>query len=410
MLAGTSQTTSRFVNVTPLSTSVSKRKGRAYPQALTPKPSDLRPHCLARDRLQVWRPQVARAAKDRDGQKVGDIAQHDLDRILEAIVSSYATGTRESYGAGLLAFHVFCDARGVAEEQRAPASRILILTFIANCTGVYSGATVRNYVAGIHAWHTLHGAPWTMEEDELKALLKGADKRAPPGSKRPKRHPVLVTFLMAAKGKLNLSEPLDAAVWACVTTTFFAAARLGEFTLPNLTAFQAERHVKPSDVRRDEDRHGHKVTVIHLPSTKVAPLEGEDVYWAAQTGTVDPEEALENHMQVNKPDANGHLFAWRHRQGTRVLTKKDPLRRMDEVAASLGEIPMKGHGLRIGATLEYLLRGVPFDVVKSIGRWSGDSFKLYLRKHTVIMAPYLQDSPVLDEITRYTMPPQPPRR
>ena len=141
-----------------------------------------------------------------------------------------------------------------------------------------------------------------------------------------------------------------------------------------------------------------------------AKLTGEDVYWAAQTGTVDPEEALENHMQVNKPDANGHLFAWRHRQGTRVLTKKDPLRRMDEVAASLGEIPMKGHGLRIGATLEYLLRGVPFDVVKSIGRWSGDSFKLYLRKHAVIMAPYLQDSPVLDEITRYTMPPQPPRR
>ena len=66
--------------------------------------------------------------------------------------------------------------------------------------------------------------------------------------------------------------------------------------------------------------------------------------------------------------------------------------------------------MRIGATLEYLLRGVPFDVVKSIGRWSGDSFKLYLRKHAVILAPYLQNAPVFDDITRYTMPPQPTRR
>ena len=406
-----SQTTARrFDSTTPLASSVSTRKGRAYPPALTPRPSDLRPHCLARDRLQVWRPLASRAATDSRGLQVGNITQCDLDRIIEAIVSSYAQGTRESYGAGLLVFHVFCDARGVAEEQRAPASQVLLLAFIANCVGIYAGPTVRNYVAGVHAWHTLHGAAWAMGEDELKALLKGADRRAPPGSKRPKRHPVLVAFLAAAKGKLHLDEPLDAAVWACITTVFFAAARLGEFTLSNLTAFQAALHVKPRDIRRDEDRHGYKVTVIHLPSTKVAPLEGEDVYWAAQPGPVDPEEALANHLRVNKPDADGHLFAWRHRQGARVLTKKEFLKRMEDVAAALGEPPMKGHGLRIGATLEYLLRGVPFDVVKSIGRWSGDSFKLYLRKHAVILAPYLQNAPVFDDITRYTMPPQPTRR
>ncbi|EPT00404.1 hypothetical protein FOMPIDRAFT_1122752 [Fomitopsis schrenkii] len=222
--------------------------------------------------------------------------------------------------------------------------------------------------------------------------------------------PVLVMFLAAARHNIDLEQPLDAAVWACITTVFFAAARLGEFMLPSLTTFQANQHVKPSDVRRDEDRHGYKVTVIHLPSTKVATLEGEDVYWAAQTGPVDPEEALVNHMRVNTPDAGGHLFAWRHPQGVRVLTKKDFLRRMEEIASSLGEPPMRGHGLRIGATLEYLLRGVPFDVAKLIGRWSGDSFRLYLQKHAVIMAPYLQDSPVLDEVTRYSMPPQPPQR
>ncbi|TFY67378.1 hypothetical protein EVJ58_g1656 [Rhodofomes roseus] len=268
-----------------------------------------------------------------------------------------------------------------------------------------SGSTVRNYIAGVHAWHTLHGLQWNINEDELKTLLRGADRRAPLASKRPKRLPVLITFLAAAKAQLNLNEPLDAAAWACITTVFFAAARLGEFTVPSLTAFREQQHVKPSDVRRDEDRHGHKVTVIHLPVTKVAPREGEDVYWAAQPNTVDPAEALANHLRVNRPAKNGHLFAWRHPNGPRPLTKRDFLACMNKVAERLGEPPMQGHGLRVGATLEYLLRGVPFDVVKAIGRWSGESFKLYLRKHAVIMAPYLQSSPVLDEITRYTMPP-----
>ncbi|KIJ35959.1 hypothetical protein M422DRAFT_180003 [Sphaerobolus stellatus SS14] len=37
-----------------------------------------------------------------------------------------------------------------------------------------------------------------------------------------------------------------------------------------------------------------------------------------------------------------------------------------------------GHGLHIGAVLEYLLRGLSLEQVKHMGRWSGDSFSLYL--------------------------------
>ena len=66
---------------------------------------------------------------------------------------------------------------------------------------------------------------------------------------------------------------------------------------------------------------------------------------------------------------------------------------------------LKGHGIRIGATLEYLLRGVPFDIVKSIGRWSSDSFLLYLCQHAVVIAPYILGTPVMEAFTRYTMPP-----
>jgi len=53
-----------------------------------------------------------------------------------------------------------------------------------------------------------------------------------------------------------------------------------------------------------------------------------------------------------------------------------------------------------------LLRGVPFDVVKAIGRWASDAFRLYLRKHAQILAPYMQAVPSLHEhFIRYSMPP-----
>jgi len=67
---------------------------------------------------------------------------------------------------------------------------------------------------------------------------------------------------------------------------------------------------------------------------------------------------------------------------------------------------LKGHSLRIGGTLFYLLKGVPFDVVKMMGRWSSELFTLYLRHHTLILAPFLQNQPdILDNVRQYILPP-----
>jgi hypothetical protein len=213
----------------------------------------------------------------------------------------------------------------------------------------------------------------------------------------------MVAIIIAIAARLDLFNPLDAAVYSCLTTTFFTAARLGEFTLPSLKAFNPTLHVKRSDILFRQDRHGLKVTVFHLPRTK-SSIDGEDVYWSSQVGIIDPEAALANHFTVNNPPHDGPLFSWRHPQGLRPLTRSEFLKRINLAAHELGIDSLKGHGIRIGATLEYLLRGVPFDVVKSIGRWSSDAFLLYLRQHAVIIAPYIQGTPFMEAFTRYTMP------
>ena len=88
------------------------------------------------------------------------------------------------------------------------------------------------------------------------------------------------------------------------------------------------------------------------------------------------------------------------------MTRSIFLTRVGKIASECGLPKLPGHGICIGSTLEYLLRGVPFDVVKAKGRWQSEAFKGYLRKHAQIMAPYMQAEPkTYETFVRYAMPP-----
>ncbi|KAG2339695.1 hypothetical protein BDR05DRAFT_977663 [Suillus weaverae] len=246
-------------NLLPSSTSV--------PSPMLVHPSALQlPHCLVRDRLRLWVPPVSRLHLDHTGSEVA-ISESDLVHILT-----------ETYGSGLLVFHVF--------SQCCPASSILILAFIALCAGMYSGKMLENYLY----------SPWLAHHDQVSSALEGGKHLAPPTSTRPKRAAFTVELLSNLHAAFDLTTPLHAAVYACLTTSFFTLMHMGEFTVPSLQRFDPAIHVKT-------DRNGFEVTVFHLPRTKVA-LAGEDVYWAAQSGVIDPQATLTNHLTINKPLTN----------------------------------------------------------------------------------------------------------
>jgi hypothetical protein len=318
--------------------------------------------------------------------------------------ASWAKGTRSLYGSGLLAYHVFCDSRAIAEAQRCPASSALILLFVANAAGSYSGKTIANYVFAIRAWHVLHGQPWQANPLELKAALDGAMALTPTSSQRPKRQPLTILFLTTAAAHLDLAAPFDVAFFACLTVAFYSISRLGELTVPSLRAFDPDRHPKRTNLSTRSDRNGILMQVLRLPVTKTA-RQGEDIYWSAQPGPSDPEAAMARHLQLNNPSPSQHVFTWSHPRGPRPLTRTAFLNRLKELVSAQDSQAVHGHSIRIGGTLELLLRGVPFDVVKTIGRWSSEAFVVYLRQHAVVMAPYMQGSPILQPFLRYAMPP-----
>ncbi|KAF8802119.1 hypothetical protein BYT27DRAFT_7261237 [Phlegmacium glaucopus] len=157
-----------------------------YPAHLILRPIDSQPHCLARDRLYKWKLFCSREAVDAVGMPV-NLSDQDLDRIQAVLGCAWSESTREVYGSGLLAFHVFCNSKDLPEAQRTPTSPVLVASFLASLAGAYSNKTLQNYVHGIRAWHILYGIPWSINEDKLSTMLKAVEKLAPPDSKRKKR-------------------------------------------------------------------------------------------------------------------------------------------------------------------------------------------------------------------------------
>lgn len=140
------------------------------------------------------------------------------------ISSSYAPGTRETYGSGLLIFHVFCDQRRIPKPDRCPTSPTLMLAYIACCAGSYSDSTLTTYACAVCIWQIIHGQTWAMNDAELKAALTGAVRLAPPASKQAKRHPWTVALLSAIFGALDSANSLHVAVTSAAAVIFFSAA------------------------------------------------------------------------------------------------------------------------------------------------------------------------------------------
>lgn len=315
--------------------------------------------------------------------------------------------TRATYGSGLLAFHVFCDRKEIPEDLRAPVDNLILKSFVATLAGIYSATAITNYTSAIRAWHIVHGIEWKIGDPEMAAIIKGAKQMAPRSSTKEKREPMSKSFIEKLRPHFSDTIPLDVAVFACLTSAFWSTARLGELTVQNLLAFNPAIHVKRSNLGESTDRNGLETTTIHVPETKANRSEGETLYWARQEGDSDPKGALLRHLEVNNPAENFHLFGYRNKDGKMIpLTRTTFLKRLSEATKTAKLQRLHGHSIRIGSTLEYLLRGLPFDVVKVKGRWNSDAFHQYLRDHAKILAPYMQAAPpkVHDQFIRVTMP------
>jgi len=184
-------------------------------------PSFFRPHVLASERLRHW---VSPHAFSHHHHVISQIPLSAASILMEVMLSSLEPKTRSNYGAGLLRFTQFCDQLAIPEQNRCPASEVLISAFIASYAGRRSTDCVNGWLAGLKFWHMFQGAPW-LGGPMLCSVKKGVSKLVPAASRKDKSEPVTLEHIHCLLRDLDLTNAKDAAVYSASTAAFHSVCR-----------------------------------------------------------------------------------------------------------------------------------------------------------------------------------------
>ena len=300
-----------------------------------------------------------------------------LDSMWRSLIQGgIAVSTASQYASGQRKYIAFCNRIGAAP---CPASELLLLRFVASCAESLSGFTIQNYLSAIRYLHIINGMDSPIKEFErLRLVVRALKKRS--GPKR-QRSPVTLEMLLSIQNILVNSSYNDALFWAMLCTGFFGFLRLSEFTVDG--KFNSEFDLSLSDLSFSADLRS---ACVRIKSSKTDPFrQGADVFVGVTGNSLCPVTALLEFIR-RRSSVEGPLFRFRN---GKAVSRTWFCKRFKLAVASTG---IKGdftsHSLRIGAATQAANVGIPESTIKVLGRWSSDSFKLYIRtsRNVVIKA------------------------
>ena len=127
---------------------------------------------------------------------------------------------------------------------------------------------------------------------------------------------------------------------------------------------------------QDAKLHNLGITFKYQLSTKSSKTDpfrmGTSVRLAANGTSLCPVQALGEYIAVH-PSQHGPLFTFQNRK---YLTRKDI---NTALKVYLGMNHVSSHSFRIGAASTAASAGYPRWIIQSLGRWSSDCFRQYIR-------------------------------
>ncbi|XP_006825931.1 integrase/recombinase xerD homolog [Saccoglossus kowalevskii] len=265
-------------------------------------------------------------------------------------------------------------------------SENLLLLFITYCYEHLhlSAATIELYLSGIrfkyieagfpNPLRSFHGGPL----DRLKLLIKSI-KRVQ-GKPRRARLPLtanIVAQLIKALKKRVFTPYTDVLLEAVILVAFFGFLRCGEFAI-DTTQFDHQVHLCVEDVKfKDTSR-----VYLTLKKTKTDPFRRRTTLTLCSNDSLCPVKALQVYINLRrhrnplvKPCDPLFIF----RDGL-LLSCSRFLHYLRSLLNIIGVDARKysGHSFRIGAATTAAHVGVQDHLIKSLGRWSSDSYNRYI--------------------------------
>ncbi len=166
-------------------------------------------------------------------------------------------------------------------------------------------------------------------------------------------------------------------MWAACCLGYFAFLRSGEFTVNEL--FDPSRHLAVGDVAVDSYDTPSMLSITLKISKTDQEGVGVVLYVGRTYKPACPVSAVLSYLVIRHPPQNeGPLFRCNNGSAlsrpTLVTWLKSTLN-----SAGVDSTHFSGHSFRIGAASTAAARGIPDSTIQTMGRWSSDSFKRYIR-------------------------------
>ncbi|KAK4698077.1 hypothetical protein P7C70_g8110, partial [Phenoliferia sp. Uapishka_3] len=290
----------------------------------------------------------------------------------DLMLHSLASGTRRGYNSSMKHWTTFTKIYNfdfIPSERTLPLFAAFLSTRVKHPNKIFS-AMASYFKPFVKNWDEIR------RTYSLEQVLTGAAKQPQTPTKRspPLLPPHLVAFVEKA---LLPNASFDDLLFALICALGFCGImRLGDGLI---------------EYDKKEDREWRKVikrsSVVLEPHVKVQfflPYHKGDRYYRGNHIILKPENSPSDfsivdlfQLYLRRRDA---LFP----ANDRLLIRKNgkpPLRSWVVPLIRKVAPGVSGHGLRAGGATWLAMRGVPSDIIKRLGRWTSETWEVYIRDH-----------------------------
>ena len=286
------------------------------------------------------------------------------------LAMSIAPSTRRNYSSAVDTYNRFCNQHQLTPFPPHEQTLILFATHIASFS---SHSNVKLHLSGIKHHAIIHNYYIPFRDYlRLYLLMRGIKRSQGRSRSLPKRLPITPSLLRIIKDNLFNSSRLfedKIMIWAAITTAFFGFLRISEYTSHKKSAHDPSTTLLFTDIAISNHS-----AAVHIKTSKTDPFRhGVTVRLQENNTDICPVHALRAYIAIH-PTQTGPLFRFRNNS---FLTRSDINKILKSTSNDAANI--SSHSLRIGAASTAAAMGYPKYLIQSMGRWSSDCFRRYIR-------------------------------
>jgi hypothetical protein len=279
-----------------------------------------------------------------------------------------------SYTSAFQSYLSFCKNHHIPID---PTPDTLSLFVVYMCSHIRP-SSVRSYLSGIcHALEdTFPDVRANRNSRLVSRTLAGCFKRIANPVQR-KRAFSLEDLQLLLNTYARSDQYNDKLFLVMTFTAFWGLLRLGEVAVPDSLHLRAPK--------KRTLRHPTSITeksyTISLPYHKADRFyEGNKILIPARPDAFNPVPIFSRYVDARDNLHGLKPFLWTQADGS-PPTRSWFMARLHRIFPR----DVGGHSLRAGGATAYALQGVPDDRIQGLGRWSSDTFKIYIRKNPTLL-------------------------